>query len=74
MPVALNMSYSLDGIKNNRELLYEGCFGFHQVANAKESRLSAHSEPTRRKNWSRSVTLSVWLSKGVTLSHIVYSP
>ena len=26
-------------LQNNRVLTYEGCFGFHQVANAKESRL-----------------------------------
>ena len=25
-------------LKNNRVLTYEGCFGFHRVVNAKESR------------------------------------
>ena len=27
-------------LQNNRVLAYEVCFGFHRVANAKESRLS----------------------------------
>ena len=26
-------------LQNNRVLTYEGCFGFHRVANAKESKL-----------------------------------
>ena len=26
-------------LQNNRVLRYEGCFGFHRVVNAKESRL-----------------------------------
>ena len=29
-----------EDLQNNRVLTYEGCFGFHRVANAKESRLS----------------------------------
>ena len=36
-------------LQNNRVVTYEGCFGFHRVANAKESRLSARPEPTQHK-------------------------
>ena len=55
-------------LQNNRVLTYEGCFGFHRVANAKESRLSARPEHTQHKYWRRYVALNVWLSKDVTLS------
>ena len=57
LPVALNISYSLlsaaellDGIRKTTEYLqYEGCFGFHRAANAKESRLCAHPYPIQDK-------------------------
>ena len=64
LSVALNISYSPQQscemeLQNNRVLTYEGCFGFHRVANAKESRLSARPEPTRHKYARRYVALNV---------------
>ena len=80
LSVALKISYSLlaaaelrDEITKNRVLTYVRCFGFHRVVDAKESRLSARPEPTQHKYWQRYVALNAWLSKDVTLSHIVYS-
>ena len=60
-------------LQNNKVLTYEGCFGFHWVANAKESRLPACPEPTQHKYWQCYVALNMWLSKDVTLSHILHS-
>ena len=83
LSVALNISYSLlcaaellDGIiKTTEYLQYEGCFGFHQAANAKESRLCAHPYPTQDKVLTAfHSALNLCLSKEITLAHIVYSP
>ena len=34
-------------LQSNQILTYEGCFGFHEAAIAKKSRLSAHLEPNQ---------------------------
>ena len=54
LSIDLNISYSLlfaaelrDGI-TKQAYTYVWCFRFHRVVNAKESRLSAHSEPTQQ--------------------------
>ena len=55
--VAFNMYYVLYcpqqsckmELQNNRALTYEGCFAFHQAANAKDSRLSANPKSTQLK-------------------------
>ena len=63
LSVALNISHSLLSATelgdNNRVLTYEGCFGFHRVANAKESRLSARPGPTQHKYWQCYAALNV---------------
>ena len=46
-------------LQNNRVLTYKGRFGFHQVANAKESRLSARLELVLHKYLRRYVALNV---------------
>ena len=46
-------------LQNNGILTYDGCFGFHRVANAKENRLFAHPEPNQHKCWRSSVALNV---------------
>ena len=57
-----------------RHLQYEECFGFHRVANVKESRLCARPYPTQDKLLTAfHSALNMFLSKEITLSHIVYS-
>ena len=56
LSVALNIStlYIVYSPQQSYEMelqasTYEGCFAFHRVENAKESRLSARPEPTQQK-------------------------
>ena len=77
LPVALNISYSLlstaelrDGIiKTTEYLQYEGWFGFHRAANAKESRLCTHSYSTQNKVLTAfHSAVNMCLSKEIALS------
>ena len=64
---SINFLLTLFYLQNNRILTYEGCFGFHRIVNAKESRLYERVQYPQRVTCSQlrnAVSTSKWVASG----------